>query len=84
MMNCKGEISDGEEHMAAGFETTIEYKKKLPIGFMDSGLGGISVLKEAVKLMPEEDFIYYGDSKHAPYGVRPSEQIKELTYAAVE
>ncbi len=55
-----------------------------PIGFMDSGLGGISVLREAVRLMPEEDFIYIGDSAHAPYGTRPREEIRALTYAVVE
>ena len=38
-------------------------EKELPIGFMDSGLGGISVLKAAVQIMPNEDFIYFGDSK---------------------
>ena len=31
----------------------------LPIGFMDSGLGGLSVLREAIRVMPAEDFIYY-------------------------
>lgn len=61
-----------------------EAQKKLPIGFFDSGLGGISVLKEAVRLMPGERFIYYGDSKNAPYGVKKTEEIKALTYAAVE
>ena len=54
-------------------------ERELPIGFIDSGLGGISVLKEAVKLMPGEKFIYYGDSLHAPYGVRPTQEIKALT-----
>lgn len=61
-----------------------ELKKELPIGFMDSGLGGISVLKEAVRLMPNEKFIYYGDSANAPYGVKKTEEIKALTYAVVE
>ena len=44
-------------------------KKRQPIGVFDSGAGGLSVLKELVRLMPEEDFIYYGDSLNAPYGV---------------
>ena len=44
----------------------MEIEKNLPIGFMDSGLGGLSVLKEALRVMPYEDFIYYGDSDHAP------------------
>ena len=41
-----------------------------PIAVFDSGMGGISVLREMTKLMPNEDFIYYGDSKHAPYGTK--------------
>lgn len=59
-------------------------KKKLPIGFMDSGLGGLSVLREAVRLMPSEDFIYYGDSLHSPYGTRKQEDIRNLTFQVVE
>lgn len=56
----------------------------LPIGFMDSGLGGLSVLREAVKLMPEEDFIYYGDSANAPYGTKSRDEIRALTFHVVE
>ncbi len=55
-----------------------------PIGFMDSGVGGISVLREAVKLLPNENFIYYGDSANAPYGTRPKEEILALTQNVVE
>lgn len=58
--------------------------KELPVGFLDSGLGGLSVLKEAVKLMPAESFIYYGDSANAPYGTKDTETIRALTFAAVE
>ncbi|MGE5628154.1 MAG: glutamate racemase [Solirubrobacterales bacterium] len=54
-----------------------------PIGFFDSGVGGISVLKEAVKLLPKENYIYFGDSKNAPYGVKTVEEVKELTFNAV-
>jgi len=59
-------------------------RKNRPIGFFDSGVGGLSVLKEAIKLMPKEDYIYFGDSKNAPYGVRDVEDVKDLTYKAVE
>ncbi len=59
-------------------------KKHLPIGFMDSGLGGLSVMKEAIKLMPNEDFLYYGDSANAPYGIRSTEEIKKLTFSVVD
>ena len=50
-----------------------------PIGVLDSGLGGISVLRELVKLMPGENFIYYGDSANAPYGTRIPEEVIDLT-----
>lgn len=46
-----------------------------PIGIFDSGLGGISVLKELRKHMPNEHFIYYGDSAYAPYGTRSKDYI---------
>ena len=59
-------------------------KKRQPIGVFDSGAGGLSVLKELVRLMPEEDFIYYGDSLNAPYGVKPLEEVRQLTYACAE
>ena len=55
-----------------------------PIGVLDSGLGGISVLGELVKLMPGEDFIYYGDSANAPYGTRTPEEVIDLTKKDVE
>lgn len=55
-----------------------------PIGVMDSGVGGISVLKKAVEIMPDEDFIYYGDSLNAPYGTKRIEEIKDLTFAVSE
>ena len=70
--------------MAAQMQNEMQLNRELPIGFLDSGLGGISVLKEAVKLMPQENYIYYGDSLHAPYGVRSAEDIRRLTYAVVE
>lgn len=50
-----------------------------PIAVFDSGMGGISVLREMTKLMPNEDFIYYGDSKHAPYGTKTLEEVRTLT-----
>ena len=55
-----------------------------PIGFMDSGVGGLSVLRAAVKAMPEENFIYYGDSRNAPYGEKTREEVRKLTLNAVD
>lgn len=59
-------------------------KGEMPIGVFDSGMGGLSVLKEAVKDLPYEDFIYFGDSKNAPYGTRNLEEVKKLTLCAVD
>lgn len=47
-----------------------------PIGVMDSGVGGISVLRHIHALLPHEDLIYFADSKHAPYGNKTSDEIK--------
>ena len=66
------------------YEKNMELNKNMPIGFMDSGLGGISVLREAVRLMPNEDFIYFGDSANVPYGNKPREEIRRLTFNVVE
>ena len=55
-----------------------------PIGVFDSGVGGISVLRELVALMPQEDFIYIGDSIHAPYGTKPHDEVHQYVLATVE
>lgn len=55
-----------------------------PIGFFDSGVGGLSVLKEAIRQMPNEDYIYFGDSKNAPYGTRNVDEVKQLSFDAVD
>lgn len=55
--------------------------KEAPIGVFDSGVGGISVLRELVKILPNEDYIYYGDSKNAPYGTKTIEEVRALTCA---
>lgn len=49
--------------------------KHLPIGVFDSGLGGISVLATLRKVLPQEKFLYYGDSINAPYGEKSSEDV---------
>ncbi len=48
------------------------------VAVFDSGVGGISVLKELVRLMPNEKFLYFGDSANAPYGTRPEEEVFAL------
>lgn len=56
----------------------------MSIGFFDSGIGGLSVLKEALKLLPNENYIYFGDTDNAPYGIKTKDEVKELTFSAVE
>ena len=52
------------------------------IAVFDSGVGGVSVLRELRKLLPQERFYYFGDSANAPYGRKTTGQVRELTLAA--
>ena len=52
------------------------------IAVFDSGVGGVSVLRELRRLMPGERFYYFGDSANAPYGKKTTAQVRELTLAA--
>ena len=54
------------------------------IAVFDSGVGGISVLNHLVQQLPEERFLYFGDSANAPYGIKTKEEVRELTLAAAE
>jgi glutamate racemase len=56
---------------------------KQPIGVFDSGFGGLTVLKEIVKVLPEYDYIYLGDNARAPYGTRSFETVYEYTLQCV-
>ena len=46
-----------------------------PIGVFDSGLGGLTVLKSLEKILPNESFIYFGDTAHVPYGTKSADTI---------
>ena len=59
-------------------------KKTDPIAVVDSGMGGITVLRKLHRIMPNENYIYFGDSANSPYGTKTTEQIRELTVKAVE
>ena len=52
------------------------------IAVLDSGLGGLSVLRHLRRRMPGERFVYYGDSAHAPYGTRSHAEVEALTMNA--
>ncbi|MEE1327324.1 MAG: aspartate/glutamate racemase family protein, partial [Oscillospiraceae bacterium] len=54
------------------------------IGLFDSGVGGISVLRHMLRLMPNERYLYMGDSANAPYGTKTKEQVRQLSFAVAE
>lgn len=54
-----------------------------PIGFLDSGVGGLTVVRELMRQLPHEEIVYIGDSARAPYGPRPAGQIREYTWQLV-
>ena len=54
-----------------------------PIGIFDSGLGGLTVLKEIQKLLPDEDLIYFGDNGRTPYGTKSKETVIRYTFQDV-
>lgn len=59
-------------------------KTKTPIGVFDSGFGGLTVFRSIKKLMPEYDYVYFGDNARAPYGDRPKNVIYDYTLDSVE
>lgn len=54
------------------------------IAFFDSGMGGLTVLHKALKILPYEEYIYFADSNNAPYGTKSTTQIKDLVFDAVD
>lgn len=56
----------------------------MSIGFFDSGIGGVSVLHEALGRLPREDYLYYADTDHVPYGPKPKAEVRRHVFAAVD
>ena len=56
---------------------------KSPIGVFDSGLGGLTVLKEIMRMLPNENIIYFGDTARVPYGPRSKETVTKYTFQAI-
>lgn len=56
---------------------------KNPIGVIDSGVGGLTVVKELIRQLPKEEFIYIGDTLRCPYGPRPKEEVAQYTWEMV-
>ncbi|MDO5096806.1 MAG: glutamate racemase [Peptostreptococcaceae bacterium] len=58
-------------------------KKNRAIGVFDSGLGGLTVLKEISKVLPNEEIVYFGDTARVPYGPRSSETVTKYTFQSI-
>jgi len=54
-----------------------------PIGVFDSGIGGLTVLKKLIEILPKEKYIYYADKDNVPYGTKPKEEVKKYIEEAV-
>lgn len=54
------------------------------IAFFDSGIGGLTVLHQARRKMPQEDYLYYADTDHVPYGCKTKEEIRQHVQEAVD
>ena len=60
------------------------FPNNTPIGIFDSGIGGLTILKEIVKKLPQYDYIYLGDNARAPYGTRSFETVYQYTLECVQ
>lgn len=56
----------------------------MKIGFFDSGIGGLSVLQQAFSMLPQEQFLYYADTKHVPYGEKTQKEIMSYVQEVVQ
>jgi len=65
--------------MVSKISTKSSSRRSDPIGVFDSGIGGLSVLRELERLMPHERFIFFADQAHVPYGGKTATQLKRYT-----
>ena len=56
--------------------------KTNPIGFFDSGIGGLTVVKAVTRLMPNENIVYFGDTARVPYGSKSNDTVVEYSIQA--
>ncbi|MGH2502971.1 MAG: glutamate racemase, partial [Ktedonobacterales bacterium] len=62
--------------------TTPTISRQTPVGVFDSGVGGLTILRDLLRELPAERYIYYGDTGNCPYGVRPQSEIAQLSLNA--
>ncbi|MEY4517288.1 MAG: hypothetical protein RL180_1634, partial [Pseudomonadota bacterium] len=58
-------------------------RRDAPIGVFDSGMGGLSVVRDIQAHLPDESICYFADTAHVPYGCRTDDDIRQLTAQAV-
>ena len=68
-------MSDQQSDQQSAQESAQQADRQLPIGVFDSGMGGLTVLSALAKAMPNENFIYLGDSARLPYGTKSSDTV---------
>ena len=60
-------------------QTDTQQIKNLPIGVFDSGIGGLTVVREIMKQMPDERIVYFGDTARVPYGNKSKETVTKFS-----
>lgn len=69
------------------FEAKLKVKEasnvQQAIGVIDSGVGGLTVVKEIMRQLPKERIVYFGDTKRCPYGPRPADQVRMFTHQMI-
>lgn len=68
-------VTDATDGIRTGAKSFIDYAGKDMIGIFDSGAGGLSVFREIRKVLPQEQYIYFSDNAHCPYGEKSREYI---------
>lgn len=53
------------------------------IGVIDSGIGGLTVVKEMLRQLPKEEILYIGDTARCPYGPRPQHEVRQYTWEMI-
>jgi glutamate racemase len=67
-------------NVVSGKDCCLMRSDARPIGFLDSGVGGLTVIKEFVRQLPNESYLFIGDQARMPYGPRPAEQVQQFAW----
>ena len=79
--NGSGKLTDKLTDMNGGIPVQA-VPNPAPVGVFDSGIGGLTVLRELLRELPDERYIYFGDTGNCPYGTRPDAEIERLALNA--